>query len=143
MKFLCIECDERMDFEDREVPGDGTFGASFKCPKCGRRIAMLANPMESQLMEALGVEIGGRTLDAEPMQFVEKAMVTRDDAIAKPSGVRTVWSEAGKERLERVPTFVRGMVKRIYTDWALEHGIEQITPEIMDRARTELGLEGM
>ena len=104
---------------------------------------MLANPMESQLVEALGIEIGGSTLDAEPMQFVQKTMVTRDNAITEPRGVRTVWSEAGKERLERVPTFVRGMVKRIYTDWALEHGIEQITPEIMDRARTELGLEGM
>jgi hypothetical protein len=38
---------------------------------------------------------------------------------------------------------VRGMVKKIYREWALEHGIREITPEIMDRARTELGLEGM
>jgi hypothetical protein len=35
------------------------------------------------------------------------------------------------------------MVKRIYVDWAKERGIPQITPEIMDRARTELGLEEM
>jgi hypothetical protein len=38
---------------------------------------------------------------------------------------------------------VRGMVKRIYTDYAKENGIAEITPAIMDRARTELGLEGM
>ncbi len=104
---------------------------------------MLANPMEAQLVKSLGVEIGGSTLDAEPLQSVQKNMVTREGVIVESSGKRTVWSEAGKERLERVPSFVRGMVKRIYTDWALENGIEQITPEIMDRARTELGLEGM
>jgi hypothetical protein len=35
------------------------------------------------------------------------------------------------------------MVKRIYTDWAREQGIATITPAVMDRARSELGLEGM
>ncbi|MEJ2337384.1 MAG: PCP reductase family protein [Gemmatimonadales bacterium] len=54
-----------------------------------------------------------------------------------------MWSEAATRRLEGVPSFVRGMVKRIYTDYAKEQGIHEITPEIMDRARTDLGLEGM
>jgi hypothetical protein len=35
------------------------------------------------------------------------------------------------------------MVKKIYADYAAEHGIEEITPAVMDRARSELGLEGM
>jgi hypothetical protein len=35
------------------------------------------------------------------------------------------------------------MVKKIYTDFAVEHGIAEITPAVMDRARQELGLEGM
>ena len=62
-----------------------------------------------------------------------------------PTAVRTrvSWSPAALERLEKVPSFVRGMVKRIYVDWAQERGIAEMTPEIMDRARTELGLEGM
>ena len=42
-----------------------------------------------------------------------------------------------------MPSFVRGMVKKIYADWARERGIAELTPEIMDRARTDLGLEGM
>ena len=45
--------------------------------------------------------------------------------------------------MARVPGFVRGMVKRIYADYAAERGIAVITPEIMDAARRELGLEGM
>jgi hypothetical protein len=35
------------------------------------------------------------------------------------------------------------MVKRIYLDYAKERGIAEITPAIMDTARTELGLEEM
>jgi hypothetical protein len=35
------------------------------------------------------------------------------------------------------------MVKRIYTDYAREREIRTLTPEIMDVARAELGLEGM
>jgi hypothetical protein len=35
------------------------------------------------------------------------------------------------------------MVKRIYTDWAQEQGIGEITVPVMDRARSDLGLEGM
>ena len=46
-------------------------------------------------------------------------------------------------RLARVPNFVRGMVKRIYADYARERGIAEITPAVMDMARAELGLEGM
>lgn len=149
MKFLCIECDRQMDFEDRQQPGDGTFGAAFRCPACGRRIAMLANPMESQLVNALGVKIGGRTLDEEPLELVRSTMQGRDDAFdEKPeaagrTGGRPRWSAAAEERLGRVPGFVRGMVKKIYNEYAMEHGIGELTPEIMDRARTDLGLEGM
>jgi len=42
-----------------------------------------------------------------------------------------------------VPGFVRGMVKRIYAEYARDRGITEITPALMDTARTELGLEGM
>lgn len=145
MKFLCLECDQRMDFDDRQVPGDGTFGASYKCPSCGKGIAMLANEMETRLVQGLGIEIGGRTIDPEPMDFIQKTMVTKEGAFtevgAKLPKVR--WTEAGQDRLARVPTFVRGMVKRIYTDWAREQGVEEMTPDTMDRARVDLGLEDM
>ncbi|MFQ5550550.1 MAG: PCP reductase family protein [Gemmatimonadales bacterium] len=143
MKFLCVECDMRMELDDRNVPGDGTFGASFKCPSCGRRIAMLANPMETELVEALGVEIGGSTIDGEPLSFVQSAMETKPGALESTARPRPEWSEDGAARLDRVPKFVRGMVKRIYTDWAIEHGVDRITPDVMDRARADLGLEDM
>ena len=65
-----------------------------------------------------------------------------NDAPAQ-AGARPVWDDAARERLSRVPSFVRGMVQRIYADYAAERQIAVITPEVMDTARRELGLEGM
>ncbi len=149
MKFLCIDCDEQMDFQERAVPGDGTFAAAFSCPKCGRSVAMLANPMESQLVDALGVKIGGRTLTEQPLEQVRATLKGKDDAFDEVDadspvpGIAAQWTPAAQERLDRVPNFVRGMVKKIYAEYARDHGIADITPAMMDQARSDLGLEGM
>ncbi len=152
MKFLCIDCDKQMDFGERQLPGDGTLAAVFRCPACGREVAMLTNPMETQVVSSLGIKIGGREVPEQPLELVRSSVDGgRDEAFAEPAATpttspepsRVVWSEAATRRLEGVPSFVRGMVKRIYTDYAKEQGIHDITPEIMDRARTDLGLEGM
>lgn len=145
MKFLCIPCDAVMEFAERQLPGDGTMAAVFTCPACRREMAMLTNPMETQLVSGLGVKVGGRTVPAQPMELT-RASVAADGEVfleAEPAPQRVTWSAEAVERLGNVPSFVRGMVKRIYTDWARENGIAEITPAIMDRARTELGLEGM
>jgi hypothetical protein len=109
---------------------------------------MLTNPMETQLVASLGVKIGGRTLEEQPMETVRGMVATgRDDAFddgrERGAGSGPRWSAEAQERLARVPNFVRGMVKRIYADYAKEHGIAEITPTMMDTARGELGLEGM
>ncbi len=170
MKFLCVECDKVMDFAERQIPGDGTLAAVFTCGSCDREIAMLTNPMETQLISSMGVKIGGREVPAQPMELARtKLEGGRDDAFvlsediplasgepetrgegvgaeavaAEAATGRIVWTSEATSRLERVPSFVRGMVKRIYTDWARQKGVSEITPENMDRARTELGLEGM
>ena len=135
MKFLCVECDQQMAFAERQLPGDGTLAATFKCPTCGRVVAMLTNPMETQLVSSLGVEIGGRTVTPGAFEMVSSMVVT--------GGGGPAWSSDAQERLARVPSFVRGMVKKIYADYAKERGITEITPAVMDTARTDLGLEGM
>ena len=158
MKFLCVPCDEVMTFAERQVPGDGTLAAVFRCPSCEREMAMLTNPYETQLVSGLGVKIGGRTVPEQPMELLRTSLdgarpdafvETEDRPVATtlagdvPITERLRWSPGALERLERVPSFVRGMVKRIYADWARERKIGEMTPEVMDRARTELGLEGM
>ncbi len=148
MKFLCVECDRQMTFEERALPGDGTLAAVFACPACGRTVALLTNPMETRLVASLGVKIGGRTVPEQPLELTRSAMAQgRDDAFAddppSPPSPSPSWDPTATERLARVPSFVRGMVKRIYADYAAERGIARITPEVMDTARRELGLEEM
>lgn len=149
MKFLCVECDRQMAFEERQLPGDGTLAAAFRCPGCGRAVALLTNPMETQLVASLGVKIGGRTISEQPLETVRGMVATgRNDAFEEGAGdggrgTGVAWSAEAQERLAHVPNFVRGMVKRIYLDYAKERGIAEITPAVMDTARTELGLEGM
>ena len=169
MKFLCLECDEVMGFAERQLPGDGTLAAVFTCGSCGREMAMLTNPMETQLVSSLGVQIGGRGVPEQPMELVRTSLDgAREDAFrdATPTGPMAlsgdipaapatqgpppeigsgplVWSPEALDRLEKVPRFVRGMVKRIYSEYARERGIGEMTPEMMDTARSDLGLEGM
>jgi len=146
VKFLCVDCDRQMTFEERRLPGDGTLAAAFRCPQCGRVVAMLTNPMETQLVASLGVQIGGRTIPAQPLEMV-RGMVAGGKEDAFDDGKRetgnVTWSAHAQERLTRVPGFVRGMVKKIYTDYAKERGIAEVTTAVMDAARAELGLEGM
>lgn len=154
MKFLCVECDRVMEYVERRLPGDGTMAVVYACPGCDRETALLTNPMETRLVSGLGIEVGGRTVPPEPLELVRSSLEGFDlggagdapPAVSDPDPLRpgqVRWSGPARERLLSVPSFVRGMVKRIYGEYAAERGISEITPEIMDRARTELGLEGM
>jgi hypothetical protein len=113
---------------------------------------MLTNPMETQLVSSLGIRVGGRTVPEQPMELLRGTLATGgdvfvDDVDVEPEPanrtMRVAWAAEANERLARVPAFVRGMVKRIYTDYARENGIPLITTDVMDRARSDLGLEGM
>jgi hypothetical protein len=148
VKFLCVPCDSVMAFSERHLPGDGTMAAVFECAECGREMALLTNPMETQLVSTMGVKVGGREVPSQPLETVRGSLDQgRADAFVAPPSPQTVgpvrWTEEALLRLESVPGFVRGMVKRIYTDYARERGIDTISPEVMDRARSDLGLEGM
>jgi len=108
---------------------------------------MLTNPMETQLVSSLGVKVGGRTVPASNFEGIRAGVSSgRDDAFAdsaaQPSGpIR--WNVDAIERLDHVPSFVRGMVKKIYNEYAKDNGIAEMTPTVMDRARSDLGLEEM
>jgi hypothetical protein len=90
---------------------------------------------------------GGRddafSLSEDIPQIPADAQTTDGEPAGDGFHGRVTWSPEALGRLDRVPSFVRGMVKRIYTDWAQQQSVSEITPEVMDRARTELGLEGM
>jgi len=69
MKFVCLNCEAFMLFQKVEKPGEGTLGVEFLCPKCSARFSMVTNPGETQMVQALGVKIGGRTTAPEAFEL--------------------------------------------------------------------------
>src|SRR5256885_16585785 len=102
-----------MAFEERRLPGDGTLAAAFRCPQCGRVVAMLTNPMETQLVASLGVQIGGRTIPAQPLEMV-RGMVAggKEDAFVEAGerggGGGLLWSRGRQGRARPGPSFGGG-----------------------------------
>lgn len=144
MKFLCVECDAQMASVEKTDPGDGSLALLFRCPSCQREIALLTNPMETQMVSSLCVSVGDtKAMAPEPFAGIGSHLETGGGAGGDGPEGAPAWSEAAETRLARIPGFVRGMVRRLYSDWAKEHGFAEITVEMMDEARSELGLEGV
>ncbi len=135
MKFLCVDCDAQMASVAQAAPPDRTLVVMFRCPKCEREVAMLTNPVETDMVKSLCVELGGRTTAAQPFEGIRARMKTNT---GEPS-----WSAEAERRLLRVPGFVRDGVRRLYSEWAAERGIAEITLDIMDEARSDVDFDGM
>jgi hypothetical protein len=162
MKFLCLSCDEGMKLDTAAGPHDGSLQATFVCPRCHYKIGMFTNPWETQLVQTLGVKIGGRTSPLNPYEQVLSNLVpsegsaptngessssgcpfagmfgTTTEEQGDPPAVR--WSEEARGRAERIPTFIRPMVERAIERYAIEQGYPVITDAIMDEARARLGM---
>jgi Proto-chlorophyllide reductase 57 kD subunit len=69
MKFVCLNCETYMNFEKVEKPGEGSLGVFFGCPSCGAKFSMVTNPGETQMVSSLGVQLGGRTTEAQPFEM--------------------------------------------------------------------------
>ncbi|MFQ5894629.1 MAG: hypothetical protein ACE5JJ_02275 [Nitrospinota bacterium] len=75
MKFLCLACDEPMEYAALDGPDeDGSCAVTFCCPRCGHRLALLTNPWETQIVRSLNVKIGGRTVSAQPYEQVRETL---------------------------------------------------------------------
>jgi len=61
MKFLCVPCDSPMKLQTVAPPEGGSLSVVYSCPECGYEMAMLTNPLETQLVQSLGVRIGPDT----------------------------------------------------------------------------------
>ena len=75
MKFLCLSCDEGMKLEAANGPREGSLEATFVCPRCHYKIIMLTNPWETQLVQTLGVKVGGRATPVSPYEQVLGSLV--------------------------------------------------------------------
>jgi radical SAM protein with 4Fe4S-binding SPASM domain len=51
------------------------------------------------------------------------------------------WSAAARQRLDRIPSFVRGVVAKRVEDWARERGVHEITPELLGDIRKAMPID--
>lgn len=157
MKFVCIECDEPMKLDQNGgVDEDGSLSVSFRCPSCEWGFTLLTNPQETQVVKSLGVRIGGRTVASQPMEMIQNYLVRQVEGTDQERGSSCPfsafvqeaftpktdlhWSPEAEIRLERIPSFVRPMVRRGIEELAREKGYTEITPQVMDEARERIGM---
>ncbi len=53
------------------------------------------------------------------------------------------WTQTAQERLDRVPSFARGMVIKSVEQYAREHGHSSVTPEMMQAVKTRFDESGI
>ena len=168
MKFLCVECDEPMKLKDTKGPVDGSMTVVFSCPECDRKIAMLTNHMETQMVRSLDVKIGGGSAQEEPMGAIRNSLAQkRDDvfsssthaheetdnsestskrpftgAVAEASEASSeiVWTRQAEERLGRIPPFARSMARQGVERHARERGYKEIDDAVMEEVRDQFGM---
>ena len=165
MKFLCVPCDEPMKIQETKGPYEGSLSVIFNCPTCRRQVALLTNPMETQIVRSLDVKIGGSHAPYDPMAFVRSALVAqRGDAPSAGQPASTgsacpftsianaafegqggvadgaIWTEAAAHRLNKIPGFVRSWAQKGIEQYAREKGYPKITVEVMEEARERFGM---
>ncbi len=166
MKFVCMRCEDFMIFQKSENVSEGSLGVMFECPKCGSRFSMVTNPGETSLVHALGVKIGGRTQAPEPFELTRETLkepveshspqadmtaktetgsggscpfsaMLSGSAEKKATGL--TWSAEAEERIQRVPDFLRPMIKAGIESYASKMGYQVITPAVMDESKNAKG----
>ncbi|MGH7546937.1 MAG: PCP reductase family protein, partial [Gemmatimonadales bacterium] len=51
------------------------------------------------------------------------------------------WTPAARERVARIPSFVRGVVMQRVEEWARRHGRHEITPELLAEVRQAMPID--
>ncbi len=74
MKFVCMKCESFMSFNNVQTPGEQSLGVTFTCPTCDMQVAMVTNPGETAMVKSLGVQLGGRTAPATPMELTRSSL---------------------------------------------------------------------
>ncbi len=88
--------------------------------------------------------MGGTAAEATaaPMGVMAGALAEGKDELKKgaPSEEDIEWTEEAKQRIQKVPFFVRNMAKKTVLNFAKEKGITVIDAKLMDEVREKVGM---
>jgi hypothetical protein len=167
MKFLCVPCDTPMKLSKAAPPERGSLAVEYECPECFHTMAMLTNPMETQMVTSLGVKIGpgqgGSMAASSPPPGAGRSqtgpagqedsgesgeesggcpfsgMVSEMSTGATPTGGLT-WTANAEQRLQNIPSFVRPMARQGIDKYAREKGLDQVDDSLLDEAKDFFGM---
>ena len=71
----------------------------------------------------------------------KKLTFKEENTFGLDKGFELSWSEDAKKRLDRVPSFGRGMVIKRVEQYARENGYSEITPDIMKEAKEQMAVD--
>jgi radical SAM protein with 4Fe4S-binding SPASM domain len=71
----------------------------------------------------------------------KKIMLKAENTFGLEKGFELSWSEDAKKRLNKVPSFGRGMVIKRVEQYAREKGYSEITPDIMKEAKEKMAVD--
>jgi radical SAM protein with 4Fe4S-binding SPASM domain len=77
----------------------------------------------------------------EPRPGVEVLAPDREVTYGREFQPVLVWSAAARARLERIPSFVRGVVTKRIEDWARARGLREVTPELLSEIRGAMPID--
>jgi proto-chlorophyllide reductase subunit len=140
MKFLCVLCDQPMKLVEMAPPDRGALAIVYECPECAHRVAMLTNPLETQVVTSLGVQIGPGQGDIAKCPFSGMVQEMTGGTAATGDAPTVVWTSAALERLQRIPDFVRPMARSGIEKYAQERGLREIDESVLDHAKDFFGM---
>ena len=142
MKFLCVLCDQPMKLVEMAPPDRGALAIVYECPECAHRVAMLTNPLETQVVTSLGVQIGPGQGDVSkcPFSGMVQEMTGATAAAETTDKPAVVWTEAALERLQRIPDFVRPMARSGIEKYAHDKGLAEIDESVLETAKEFFGM---
>jgi len=118
----------------REGPLQGKCGACEYRALCGG-------------CRARGFALEGDVLAADPSCLYEP---TGDTALIEPARAlryggdfqpALAWTPAARERVSRIPSFVRGVVMQRVEAWARRQGRREVTPELLAEVRSSMPID--
>lgn len=77
----------------------------------------------------------------EPVGDLPLVSARRDAAYGRPAALELEWAPEARARVDRIPSFVRGVVTRRIESFARERGYARVTPELMDEVRRSLPVD--
>jgi len=77
----------------------------------------------------------------EPAGDVPVIERVRDVTYGQAFAPALAWSAAARARLERIPSFVRGVVTKRIEDYARARGVAEVTPELLSEIRHALPID--